>query len=121
MRRVAVGVVLVFAVGLLVRSILRRNHNPKAEDAFDSVKGEVAALALEAADRAVDMTDKVRSKERSKAGIVSTVDNVKGRAKQAAGDLTGDIKLKGEGKVDRAKGKVKEAVDKVADKATSNG
>ena len=38
-------------------------------------------------------------------------DDMKGRAKEAAGDLTGDEKLKQEGRVDRAAGKVKEAVD----------
>jgi uncharacterized protein YjbJ (UPF0337 family) len=44
-------------------------------------------------------------------------DEVKGRAKQAAGVVTGDKKLENEGKVDRAAGKVKKAVGKVADKA----
>ncbi|MGI9098319.1 MAG: CsbD family protein [Solirubrobacteraceae bacterium] len=46
-----------------------------------------------------------------------TIDDAKGRAKQAAGDLTGDEKLKNEGKVDRASGKVKNAVGGVADRA----
>jgi uncharacterized protein YjbJ (UPF0337 family) len=46
-----------------------------------------------------------------------TKDDVKGRVKEAAGDLTGDQKLKDEGKVDRASGKVKDAVGGVADKA----
>ncbi|HEY0345537.1 MAG TPA: CsbD family protein [Solirubrobacteraceae bacterium] len=45
------------------------------------------------------------------------IDDAKGRAKEAAGDLTGDEDLKNEGKVDRASGKVKEAVSGVADKA----
>ncbi len=45
-------------------------------------------------------------------------DDLKGRAKEAAGDLTGNEKLQREGKVDQAKGKVKETVDKVADKVT---
>jgi uncharacterized protein YjbJ (UPF0337 family) len=43
-------------------------------------------------------------------------DDAKGRLKEAAGNLTGDEDLKGEGKVDRAVGGVKDAVDKVADK-----
>jgi uncharacterized protein YjbJ (UPF0337 family) len=43
-------------------------------------------------------------------------DDVKGRAKEAAGDLTDDDSLKNEGKVDRAVGKVKEKVDEAADK-----
>ena len=46
-----------------------------------------------------------------------TIDKAKGRAKEAAGALTGDEKLKSEGKVDQATGKVKEVVDRVADKA----
>lgn len=45
------------------------------------------------------------------------VDDAKGRAKEAAGGLTGDDELKSEGKVDRASGKVKDAVGGVADKA----
>lgn len=43
-------------------------------------------------------------------------DEVKGRVKEAAGALTGDKKLKREGKADQAVGKVKQAVEKVIDK-----
>ncbi len=46
-----------------------------------------------------------------------TLDEAKGRAKEAVGDLTGNQDLKDEGKVDRASGKVKDAVGGVADKA----
>jgi uncharacterized protein YjbJ (UPF0337 family) len=46
-----------------------------------------------------------------------TLDDAKGRTKEALGDLTGDQQLKDEGKVDRASGKVKDAVGGVADKA----
>ena len=45
-----------------------------------------------------------------------TVDNTKGKIKEAAGDLTGDKSLKNEGKVDKATGKVKNAVGDTADK-----
>jgi uncharacterized protein YjbJ (UPF0337 family) len=45
-----------------------------------------------------------------------TIDEAKGRLKEAAGDLTGDQELKDEGKVDRATGKVKDAVGDAADK-----
>jgi len=45
------------------------------------------------------------------------VDEGKGRLKEAAGSLTGDQSLKDEGKADRSKASVKDAVDKVADKA----
>ena len=46
-----------------------------------------------------------------------TIDKAKGRAKEAAGALTGDRKLKSEGKLDQAAGKVKDVVENVADKA----
>ena len=45
-----------------------------------------------------------------------SMDDAKGRVKEAAGDLTGDDELKSEGKVDRASGKVKDAVGGAADK-----
>lgn len=44
------------------------------------------------------------------------LDDAKGRAKEAAGDLTDDDDLKNEGKIDQGKGKAKDAVDKVSDK-----
>ena len=43
-------------------------------------------------------------------------DEMKGRAKEAAGDLTDDEDLKKEGKVDRAGSAVKDKVDKATDK-----
>jgi uncharacterized protein YjbJ (UPF0337 family) len=43
-------------------------------------------------------------------------DEVKGRVKEAAGALTGDKKLKREGKADQATGKLKQKVEKVIDK-----
>jgi uncharacterized protein YjbJ (UPF0337 family) len=46
-----------------------------------------------------------------------TTDDLKGRVKEAAGDLTDDKDLKNEGKTDRASGKVKDAIDDVKDKA----
>jgi uncharacterized protein YjbJ (UPF0337 family) len=45
-----------------------------------------------------------------------TTDDLKGRAKEAAGDLTDDDSLKNEGKVDRASGSVKDKVGGAADK-----
>lgn len=44
-------------------------------------------------------------------------DEIKGRVKEAAGALLGSSKLKREGKADQAVGKVRQVVDKVADKA----
>jgi uncharacterized protein YjbJ (UPF0337 family) len=43
-------------------------------------------------------------------------DKLKGRLKEAGGDLTGDKSLKNEGKVDRATGGVKDAVGGAGDK-----
>jgi uncharacterized protein YjbJ (UPF0337 family) len=43
-------------------------------------------------------------------------DELKGRLKEAGGDLTGDQDLKNEGKVDRASGSVKDKVGDAADK-----
>jgi uncharacterized protein YjbJ (UPF0337 family) len=44
------------------------------------------------------------------------MDETKGRIKEAAGDLSDDDDLKREGKVDKATGSVKDAVDKVSEK-----
>jgi uncharacterized protein YjbJ (UPF0337 family) len=49
---------------------------------------------------------------------MGNVDEAKGRAKEAAGKLTADKDLEREGKVDRAAGTVKDAVDKVKDRVT---
>ena len=46
---------------------------------------------------------------------IKNKDDAKGRVKQAAGDLTGDDKLRREGKVDKATGKAKEGAEKVSD------
>jgi uncharacterized protein YjbJ (UPF0337 family) len=45
------------------------------------------------------------------------VDKAKGRTKKAAGEATGNQKLKDEGRVDKASGKAKAGVGKAADKA----
>ena len=42
------------------------------------------------------------------------IDKAKGRVKEAAGALTGDRRVKNEGRVDQAKSSVGNAVDKVA-------
>lgn len=44
-------------------------------------------------------------------------DDLKGRAKEALGDLTEDKDLKREGKVDRASGAMKDKIDDVKDAA----
>jgi uncharacterized protein YjbJ (UPF0337 family) len=45
-----------------------------------------------------------------------TTDKIKGRVKEAAGDLTGNQRLKNEGRTDQAAGKVKSTVERVVDK-----
>jgi uncharacterized protein YjbJ (UPF0337 family) len=45
------------------------------------------------------------------------IDKAKGRAKEAAGALAGDRKMKREGKRDQAAGAVKDAADRAVDKA----
>jgi uncharacterized protein YjbJ (UPF0337 family) len=44
------------------------------------------------------------------------MDEFKGRAKEAAGDLSGDRDLEREGKVDRASGSIKDKIGNVTDK-----
>ena len=44
-----------------------------------------------------------------------TTDDLKGRVKEATGDLTDDQSLKNEGKVDKATGTVKDKVGDAAD------
>ncbi|HXR35436.1 MAG TPA: CsbD family protein [Candidatus Binataceae bacterium] len=46
-----------------------------------------------------------------------TTDKIKGRVKEAIGALTDDDSLKAEGKMDQKTGKIKDAVEKVIDKA----
>jgi uncharacterized protein YjbJ (UPF0337 family) len=48
---------------------------------------------------------------------MSNTDDLKGRAKEAAGDLTDNDRLQREGKADQLEGKVKDLVDGVRDKA----
>lgn len=45
-----------------------------------------------------------------------TTDDLKGRVKEAAGDLTDNKDLKQEGTVDRVTGKAKDVVEDVSDK-----
>jgi uncharacterized protein YjbJ (UPF0337 family) len=58
-----------------------------------------------------------RSPIRKSGGIMANknIDKAKGRAKEAAGAVSGNQRLKNEGRADQAKGSAKNAVDKVAD------
>jgi uncharacterized protein YjbJ (UPF0337 family) len=49
----------------------------------------------------------------------NNIDDAKGRAKRAAGELTDNKNLKREGTIDKTAGKGKEAIDKAANKAKS--
>jgi uncharacterized protein YjbJ (UPF0337 family) len=51
--------------------------------------------------------------------LMSNADDMKGRVKEAAGDLTDDEDLQREGQADQASGKAKELVDDVKDKIDS--
>jgi uncharacterized protein YjbJ (UPF0337 family) len=46
-----------------------------------------------------------------------TSDEIRGRVEEAVGVLTDDQRLKDEGKLDQATGKIKKAVEQVIDKA----
>jgi len=48
------------------------------------------------------------------------IDKAKGRAKEAAGALSGNKRLKSEGRADQAKGSAKDAADKVIDTLTAS-
>ena len=45
-----------------------------------------------------------------------SMDEMKGRAKRAAGEITDDDDLKREGTVDKATGKAKDVIEKASDK-----
>jgi uncharacterized protein YjbJ (UPF0337 family) len=60
-----------------------------------------------------------RTKNEKRTGVkMGKIDEAKGRVKEAAGAVTGNDQLKGEGKADKAAGKVKDAVDTVKKKVT---
>jgi uncharacterized protein YjbJ (UPF0337 family) len=48
------------------------------------------------------------------------IDKAKGRVKQAAGSLSGNKRMKNQGRVEEAKGSAKKTVDKVADTLTGS-
>ena len=49
------------------------------------------------------------------------VDEAKGRVKEAAGTISGNRRLKNDGKADRAKATVKDKTDKVVDALSGRG
>jgi uncharacterized protein YjbJ (UPF0337 family) len=48
--------------------------------------------------------------------IEGSIEQAKGKAKEVAGKVTGDVKLETEGKVDQAAGKAQNAVGGIKDK-----
>jgi len=70
-------------------------------------KQRCGVAALLAAQDAADRKEQLMPNE----------DEMKGRVKKAAGDLTGDNDLHREGEADETAGKLKGAIDDVADKA----
>jgi uncharacterized protein YjbJ (UPF0337 family) len=50
--------------------------------------------------------------------LSGTTDKIKGRVKEAVGVVTGNRRLKSEGRMDQSAGKVKKTVARVIDKAT---
>jgi uncharacterized protein YjbJ (UPF0337 family) len=48
------------------------------------------------------------------------IDDIKGRVKEAVGDLTDNEDLKNSGKADKAAGKAKQVAERVIDKARSS-
>jgi uncharacterized protein YjbJ (UPF0337 family) len=65
--------------------------------------------------RSDGQTRKVTSTARG--DVMSDLEQMKGRAKQAVGDLTDDEDLKREGKIDETAGKAKEKLGDLKDKA----
>jgi len=51
---------------------------------------------------------------------MSTMDKAVGRVKEALGALTGNKRLKDDGRIEQAKGSVKDTVDQVADALTDH-
>ncbi len=47
--------------------------------------------------------------------VKGSATNIGGKAKEAAGNLTGDSKLQGEGKADQAKGKIQNVIGSIKD------
>jgi len=48
------------------------------------------------------------------------IDDGKGRIKEAAGSLTGNERLKNEGRADQARAKIKDTLDNVVDRVTGH-
>jgi uncharacterized protein YjbJ (UPF0337 family) len=95
---------------------VRRPHAPPSARAGSSVRYSivVAGGALLA-----KVSSKARSPRAEKGGSTMAsgkMDQAKGRVKEAAGALTDDKRLKREGKADQAAGKIKQKVEETVDK-----
>ncbi|SDL01249.1 CsbD family protein [Streptomyces indicus] len=54
-------------------------------------------------------------------GDSSAMDKAKGKAKEVAGKVTGNDRMEAEGKADQARGKAKEGMERLRDKAKGVG
>ena len=86
-----------------LRSFYKQGLLPLARLLQRTVAGSDRRLATESKRKKSDMT-------------AGKTDELKGRVKEAAGALTGDAKLKREGRLDQAVGQAKQAADKVIEK-----
>jgi uncharacterized protein YjbJ (UPF0337 family) len=59
----------------------------------------------------------IRFGKKGKCVMSGTSDKIKGRVKEAVGALTGNRRLKRQGKVDQVTGKIKRLVERVIDKS----
>lgn len=73
-------------------------------------------IGTQGSGRTLPLTHKRKVTKMDKDRIKGSIDQAKGKVKEAAGDLTGDHKLKGEGKADQVAGKVENVVGGVKDK-----
>jgi uncharacterized protein YjbJ (UPF0337 family) len=78
--------------------------------------GGISAVKADMRLQTADIKPKTQEENSAMSG---TSDKIKGRVKEAVGVLTDDQRLKNEGKLDQATGKIKEVVERGIDKATS--
>ena len=80
------------------------------------IKFEIGLLVLVLAEVIMQMTGWRDNNNKQENNMDGQMDKIKGRIKQAVGDLTDNKRLKTEGKVDEFRGAVKNKIDKVSDK-----
>ena len=86
---------------------------PRAGLACPGCSGRYAFLSSPGVQSTVRGNRSSTTTERN--GHMANMDEAKGRAKRAAGELTGDEEMKREGTIDKASGKAKDAIDGAGD------